>query len=91
MAAMLKFRHKPVVIEAIKFTGINAARQADYEQFANQPLEVRTFDNMLCLVIHSSGGEGIAWPGDMIIKDSRSNLYICRADIFAKTYEAVHE
>jgi len=86
---MPKFRKKPVVVEAIKFTGINEARQAEYEQFVGQPLEVRTVGNILCLVIPTLEGEHIASPGDMIIKGVHGEHYPCKPDIFAKTYEPV--
>lgn len=86
---MPKFRKKPVVVEAIKFTGINEALQAEYEQFVGQPLEVRNLGNTLYLVIPTLEGEHIASPGDMIIKGVHGECYPCKPDIFAKTYEAV--
>jgi hypothetical protein len=86
---MPKFRKKPVVIEAIKFTGINEALQANYEQFVGQPLEVRTIGNTLCLIIPTLEGEHIASPGDMIIKGVAGECYPCKPDIFEATYEAV--
>ena len=81
------YRKKPVVIEAIKFTGVNEVRQADYEQFVGQALDVRAYGNTLCLVIPTLEGEHIASPGDMIIKGVNGEFYPCKPDIFAKTYE----
>ena len=88
---MPKFRKKPVVIEAIKFTGINERLQAEYEKFVGQPLEVRAVSNVICLVIPTLEGEYIASPGDMIIKGVAGECYPCEPDIFAKTYDAVQE
>ena len=84
---MPKFRKKPVVIEAIGFTGVNEAKMAEYEQFVGCPLEVRAIDNVLYLVIPTLEGEHVATPGDMIIKGVKGECYPCKPDIFAATYE----
>ena len=83
------FRKKPIVIEAIKFVGVNQMLQATYEQFVGRALEVRTVGNTLCLVIPTLEGEHIATPGDMIIKGWSGEFYSCKPDIFANTYEPV--
>ena len=83
------FRMKPLVLEAIKFTGVNEARQAEYEQFVGRPLEVRAVDNVLCLIIPTPEGEHVATPGDMIIKGCTGRFFSCKPDIFANTYEPV--
>jgi hypothetical protein len=86
---MPKFRKKPVVIEAIKFTGINEAKQAEYEKFVGQTLEVRSYENLLCLIIPTLEGEHIATPGDWIIKGVKGEFYPCKPDIFSASYETV--
>lgn len=81
---MPKFRKKPVVIEAIRFTGSN------YE-------EIREFigKNTLCsdlsIVIPTLEGDMIAQKGDYIIKGVKGEFYPCKPDIFAETYEVVSE
>ncbi|WP_202881062.1 hypothetical protein [Sinorhizobium medicae] len=86
---MQKFRKKPVVIEAIRYTGVNVPLLAKYEQFVGQTLEVRDRDNVLCLVIPTLEGEITASPGDWIIKGVQGEFYPCKPDIFAATYDPV--
>lgn len=86
---MPKFRKKPVLIEAIRYTGVNDPRMADYEQFVGRPLEVRNLDNVLCIVIPTLEGEHIASPGDWIIRGVKGEHYPCKPDIFEQTYELV--
>lgn len=85
----MKYRKKPVVIEAIQFTGHNA-------------MEVTAWGIGLCdRYIHGvkNGGEiltietleGVmeARPGDWIIQGVKGEFYPCKPDIFEATYEAV--
>ena len=81
---MAKYKKKPVVIEAIRFTGSN------YE-------EIREFigKNTLCsdlsIVIPTLEGDMIAQKGAYIIKGVKGEFYPCKPDIFAETYEVVSE
>lgn len=84
---MAQFRKKPVVIEAIRYTGINAQKGAELESFAGCPLQLRGVNNVLCVVIPTLEGEMLAQPGDWIIKGVKGELYPCKPDIFAATYE----
>jgi len=86
---MAKFRKKPVVIEAVKFTGINERLHDELNEFVGAELEVREYNNLLCLVIPTLEGEHIATPGDWIIKGVKGECYPCKPDIFAATYDAV--
>ena len=85
----MKFRKKPVVIEAIRFNDAgdfmkilidlgctNATLQGDYN------IECR-------LVIPTLEGDHIANQGDWIIKGVKGEFYPCKPDIFEMTYEAV--
>ena len=80
----MKYRKKPVVIEAIRFIGTN------YE-------EVREFisQNTLCsdssIVIPTLEGDMVAQKGDYIIKGVQGEFYPCKPDIFKETYEKVEE
>ncbi|HEL1668187.1 TPA: hypothetical protein U1405_000020 [Streptococcus suis] len=81
---MVKYKKKPVVIEAIRFTGSN------YE-------EIREFigKNTLCsdlsIVIPTLEGNMVAQKGDYIIKGVHGEFYPCKPDIFNETYEVVSE
>ena len=80
----MKYRKKPVVIEAIRFIGSN------YE-------EVREFisQNTLCsdssIVIPTLEGDMVAQKGDYIIKGVQGEFYPCKPEIFKETYEKVEE
>lgn len=85
---MLKFRKKPVVIEALQFDGTNHdevfAFCPDASNAAGDPL---TVSNLLW--IKTMEGGHTASPGDYIIKGVAGEFYPCKPDIFAATYEAV--
>jgi hypothetical protein len=79
----MKFRKKPVVIEAIQFDGGNAgeiaaAYETDSLSVAWQGRE---------LIVTTLEGEMRADVGDWIIRGIKGELYPCKPDIFAATYE----
>jgi len=94
---MGKYKKKPIVIDAIQWTGHNAD-------------EIKEFAGEACNVIHSTGGsaDGQGYPqdyikitfktlegtmqameGDWIIKGIKGEFYPCKPEIFRETYEAV--
>ena len=87
----MKFRKKPVVIDAIRFTGVNGPLMEELEAFVGCPLSVRDKENTLCIVIPTLEGEHIATPGDWIIKGVHGECYPCKPDIFKKTYDPLPE
>jgi len=79
----MKYRKKPVVIEAVEWNSTDARR--------DEISALAGFD-----VLHEPGGnlliptlEGVmsASPGDMIIKGVKGEVYPCKPDIFAQTYD----
>jgi len=84
---MPMFRKKPVVIEAIRYTGINERLHAELNEFVGCELEVRDHAGLLCLVIPTLEGDHIATPGDWVIKGVKGECYPCKPDIFTATYE----
>ncbi len=84
---MPKFRKKPVVIEAIRFTGHN---DEEIERFVgaagfDPPAARPTF------IIHTLEGDMTAEVGDWVIKGVNGEFYPCKPDVFQKTYEPVEE
>ena len=79
----MKYRKKPVTIEAIKWTGDNLSEGI---AFGNTRIIVR--DNNV-LIIPTLEGDHEAQIGDMIIKGIKGELYPCKPDIFDATYDAV--
>lgn len=91
----MKFRKKPIVVEAVRWTGKNreeirtfCSRDA-FSTPARQDTEGRT--TKWSLLIDSLEGIMYAETGDYIIKDANGEFYLCKPDVFAKTYEAVEE
>lgn len=86
---MAQYRKKPVVIEAIKWPGFCAPKDAflnwcDENRFDD--FEVITDGS---LIVPTLEGGYIARPGDWIIKGDGGEFYPCKPEIFAETYEPV--
>lgn len=81
----MKFRKKPVVIEA---------RQITLETFTDVPSDEHfpgiIYDPItLTVIIHTREGTMTGQIGDWIIEGVQGELYPCKPDIFACTYEKV--
>lgn len=79
---MPKFRKKPVIIEAVQWTGNNGQ-----EILAFCPNAKLHFSDKL--TIPTLEGEMTADAGDWIIKGVKGEFYPCKPDIFSATYEQV--
>jgi len=80
----MKYRKKPVVIEAIQFNGRNSA---DIHEFCGEFVREPVGEEYLEIVTL----EGImrAQHGDYIIKGVKGEFYPCKPDVFEQTYELV--
>lgn len=99
----MKYRKKPVVIDAIQWTGANKREIFDFLTNGNCPDEYMTSDFPIVsnnfyidkwkvpggLVIKTLEGEHLANIGDYIIRDVHGEFYPCKPDIFRETYEEV--
>ena len=83
----MKFRKKPVVIEAEQFTAetkdmvynfVRCNTVADFDDEGNPVLKIQTLE-----------GAMTACLGDWIIKGVAGEFYPCKPDIFDATYEPV--
>lgn len=86
----MKFRKKPVVIEAIQYTGNNGLEINMFAPVAIQsPVLEPTDDNPTGAYIQIQTLEGcmIGRVDDWVIKGVNGEFYPCKPDIFAKTYE----
>ena len=84
----MKFRKKPVVIEAHQFTGQNAMWLSDW---CNGEAAIQRTEKDKCIVIHTIEGAMRADKGDWIIKGIKGEFYPCKPDIFDATYEKVED
>jgi hypothetical protein len=88
----MKYRKKPVVVEAWQFTDENKERLLHDLQTIQMNIS-HTWDkeNKPALLIPTLEGEMIASLNDWIIKGINGEFYPCKPDIFDKTYEPVIE
>ncbi len=90
----MKFRKKPVVVEAVQWTGENlkevtaftgqhpSADKWTWKEYESVVVE-------LGLKIFTLEGSHMASVGDWIIKGVKGEFYPCKPDIFDATYEPV--
>ena len=91
----MKYRKKPVVIEAVKWDGFNLQ---EIKGFVGNDLRYDICDTAyqagmgrphVDVVIHTLEGDHVCSEGDYIIKGIKGEFYPCKPDIFEQTYEAV--
>lgn len=91
----MKYRKKPVVIEAIQWNGLNLE---EIKEFVGKSLIYDIVDTAwqvgkgapnVFMKIHTLEGDMRVNKGDFIIKGVNGEFYPCKSDIFEKTYEAV--
>ncbi|MBP3245540.1 MAG: hypothetical protein J6M59_10635 [Bacteroidaceae bacterium] len=93
------YRKKPVVIEAVQWTGDNPC---EIQEFAGNAAKITKYDpaidnagvfvgfverDRLELSIQTLEGEMKAAIGDYIIKGVNGEFYPCKEEIFEKTYD----
>lgn len=85
---MAKYRKKPVIIDAVQWTGSN---HLICETFLKGSGAYFSYNNYKLggIIIPTLEGKMEAAPGDWIIKGVNGEFYPCKPDIFAKTYELV--
>ena len=86
----MKFRKKPVVIEAIKWDGtLFTLKQLQSMGMETTSYEADYFrvNGISGLVIKTLEGQHIADLGDWIIQGVKGEFYPCKPDIFEQTYE----
>jgi hypothetical protein len=82
----MKFRKKPVVIEAKQF--LNDADSYNLLHWINEDKLIASWVNNN-LIIKTKEGDHIANVGDWIIKGVEGEFYPCKPSIFEATYEQV--
>jgi hypothetical protein len=89
----MKYRKKPIVIEAVQWTGLNLE---EVKLFVGESLQYDIIDTAweagkgmpyVNMVIKTLEGDHICSRGDFIIKGVKGEFYPCKPDIFEATYE----
>jgi len=95
MSKIKKYRKKPVVIEAVKYTGCITD---DIIEFTNNTIRVESNigssedgegypQKYTRVTIPTLEGDHLVLEGDFIIKGVKGEVYPCKPDIFHMTYE----
>ena len=97
----MKYRKKPVIIEAFKWDGKNQRGMFNFltnnekEDVPINSIGVNFYidHNKVYggLIIKTLEGEHLANIGDFIIKGIKGEFYPCKPDIFEATYERVED
>lgn len=83
----MKFRKKPVVIEAVQYDGANSLQIIEFT--GGQALKNGGKSDFM--TIPTLEGDHTATAGDWILKGVKGEFYPCKPDIFEATYEPVEE
>lgn len=90
---MSKYRKKPVVIDAFRWTGdIHQTEDPEWiiEALKNGAVEIWKKQPTGCeMAIKTLEGTMTANQGDYIIKGVQGEIYPCKPEIFEQTYELV--
>lgn len=88
----MKFRKKPVEVEAMQYMGGKDNNLRAIQEFMGEgklTISFKQSDIDPDIIIHTLEGDMRASESDMIIKGIRGEFYPCKLDIFDKTYEPV--
>lgn len=90
----MKYRKKPVVIEAVQFRPASSTQvglikywmeTGEYRESGIHTSDITTFE------IETLEGPMRVSPNDYVIKGVQGEFYPCKPDIFKQTYEPVEE
>lgn len=90
----MKYRTKPVTIEAIQWTGDNLLEVLDFVKvIKDKPMFLNNSDkgDFYEILIPTLEGTMCAKVGDYIIKGLKGEFYPCKSDIFEMKYEKVED
>lgn len=89
----MKYRKKPVVIDAIQWNGNNLYECLCFINCVDKQVEPYNISHNAKneIAIETLEGTMIASVGDYIIRGVNGEYYPCKPDIFEKTYEKVED
>jgi hypothetical protein len=91
----MKFRKKPVVIEAVQLRWDNWGEMCDFAGVGKlsdgkpEGVQSEHGDGLIRMAIPTLEGVMMAVQNDWVIRGVKGELYPCKPDIFEATYEAV--
>lgn len=81
---MQQYIKKPVVIEAVQYTGNNYSEIRDFMQ-----ADFKITDTGI--IIKTLEGNHLAKPSDFIIRGIKGEFYPCKEEIFNLTYDKIKQ
>jgi hypothetical protein len=84
----MKFRKKPVEIEAMQYTGSNRDDVLAFTGLTDAR-GAAIFWHEGTIVVRTLEGDMTASPGDWIIRGVAGEVYPCKPDIFDRSYDTV--
>lgn len=84
----MKYRTKPVVVEAMQYVGTNFL---ELNEWSNHQVKVDIRSHSNKVVIPTLEGGMEVSLGDYVIKGIQGEFYPCKPDIFEATYEKANE
>jgi hypothetical protein len=85
----MKYRKKPVVIEAVQYDGNFRCLDIFSISEVSHFIVSKDVNNKQCIKIPTLEGEMIASIGDYIIRGVQGEFYPCKPNIFELTYEKI--
>lgn len=86
----MRYRKKPVVVEAVKFDGTNHREILKFIYPGMSETGLAGAEKMkLPIVIETLEGDMNVSIGDYVIRGVQGEFYPCKPDIFEATYEAI--
>ncbi len=85
----MKYRKKPVEIEALQWTGQNHKEVSNFCR-NSYFFHIEIDKSSTTIYIETSKGTIIAKEGDYIIKDGKGEYYPCKEDVFNLTYDKIN-
>lgn len=82
----MKYRKKPVVIEAIQYTVESCRQIHEWMGLDHEPHDLNCDSGIF---IDTLEGQMEAQIGDWIIRGVKGEFYPCKPDVFEETYEPV--
>lgn len=84
----MKYRKKPVEIEAVQFSEFSADKLTEIQNFIGEvTLLTEDEEDKPKIIIRTLEGDMYASLGDWIIKGVKGEFYPCKPEIFKETYE----
>lgn len=96
----MKFRKRPIEIEAYQWFQVSEYREGvarDVDYYRRPDVSGKTLCRHCAVSMHDHGwidtleGGHVVCPKDWVITGVKGEKYPCKPDIFAETYEAVHD